>query len=86
LPLSGPWQAKQLSERIGLMSRLNEIRDRGSAGAPVASTAPHPTVANTVIASRAADRSCVAWFEEHMEFRPVRYAEYAVSGRCEQEK
>ena len=31
LPLSGPWQAKQLSERIGRMSRLNEIRPRGSA-------------------------------------------------------
>ena len=29
LPLSGPWQAKQLSERIGRMSRLNEIRPAG---------------------------------------------------------
>ena len=33
LALSGPWQAKQLSERIGRMSLLNEIRAWGLAGA-----------------------------------------------------
>ena len=47
LPLSGPWQAKQLSERIGRMSRLNDSRGFGPAGS---TAAPNPGSGTTAAA------------------------------------
>jgi len=76
LALSGPWQAKQFSERIGLMSRLNEIR-AGLAGV-AATTAVHQ--ATPAIISTAAPKRSIAHFEQPMRHDPVRVTRVADSG------
>ena len=54
LPLSGPWQAKQFSERIARMSLLKESRAGGGAGGAAASVAiPVATAASRQNESRA---------------------------------
>ena len=51
LPLSGPWQAKQFSDRIGRMSRLNESFAGPAAGG---ASAAHATAAASTLAERTA--------------------------------
>jgi hypothetical protein len=62
--LSGPWQAKQFSDRIGRMSRLNSIaaegEGEGEASAPRARDIPAPRVTNPtrVVAANVMARRC----------------------------